>query len=184
MALLLAAVAAFFCFKLLQPKIERDLTARVATALQGTGATEFSIDGQAVVLAGAIGSDAARTRAEETAQSVYGVSRVINRLTIEGSNPESAPDLKTADKNNNQQSQRNNEINSLVLESTESGIAAPATLTIASIDKKVSTQGILPDEDTIERITTALAGKFGRGNVNDELSSFEGSTAPDWLEGM
>ena len=85
LGILLAAVAAFFCFKLLQPGIERDLTARVATALEGTGATDFSIDGQAVVLAGAIGSEAARTRAEESAQSVYGVSRVINKLTIEDS---------------------------------------------------------------------------------------------------
>ncbi len=183
LAILLAAVAAFFCFKLIQPKIERDLTARVATALQGTGASDFSIDGQAVVLAGAIGSDAARTRAVESAQSVYGVSRVINKLTVEGSNPEPNQNLKTADKTDNQQ-QQNTEIESLVPDNNASGIAAPATITIATIGNRVSTQGILPDADSIERITTALAGKFGRGNINDELSSFEGSTAPDWLEGM
>lgn len=180
LALLLMAVAAYLCFRLLQPKIERDLTARVASALVGTGATDFTIDGQAVVLAGAIGSDSARTRAEESAMSVYGVSRVINKLTIDGDTAEQAPDLKTADSNEQQKKPET----PLVPDSTESDVAAPATLTIAAIDNKVSTQGILPDTETIERINVALAGKFGRGNVKDELSSFEGSAAPEWLDGM
>ena len=187
---LLIAVAAFFCFKFLQPKIERDLTARVATALAGTGATDFTIDGQAVVLAGAIGSDAARNRAEESAQSVYGVSRVINKLTVQSGNPNSnedstpAAEVKTADNSDKQQQPSNAAKTLVVPDSTTPAIDAPATLTIVSIDNKVSTRGILPDAGTIERINVALAGKFGRGNVKNELSSFEGSAAPDWLEGM
>ena len=182
LGILLAAVAAFFCFKLLQPGIERDLTARVATALEGTGATDFSIDGQAVVLAGAIGSEAARTRAEESAQSVYGVSRVINKLTIEDSAAEQSSDTETAENTDTQP--QSSEIKPLVPVDTDADVAAPATITIAVIDDKVSTQGILPDAESIERITTALAGKFGRGKVKDELSSFEGSAAPEWLDGM
>ena len=186
LAILLIAVAAFFCFKLLQPRIERDLNTRVAAALQGTGASDFSIDGQSVVLTGEIGSDIASKRAEESAQSVYGVSRVINKLTVNGSTPDLASDVETAGitADSNTEQQQNSESEPLVPESTVSDVTSPATLTIASIGDKISTTGILPDTDTIERITTALSGKFGRGNVNDELSSFEGSDKPLWLEGM
>jgi len=153
LAILLIAVAAFFCFKLLQPRIERDLNTRVAAALQGTGASDFSIDGQ-------------------SAQSVYGVSRVINKLTVDGSTPDLASDVETAGitADSNTEQQQNSESEPLVPESTVSDVTSPATLTIASIGDKISTTGILPDTDTIERITTALSGKFGRGNI--------------WLEGM
>ena len=95
LAILLTAVAAFFCFRFLQPKIERDLTARVTSALAGTGAPDFTIDGQSVILAGAVGSDADRKRAEESAQSVYGVSRVINKLTVEEDSASQPSDIET-----------------------------------------------------------------------------------------
>jgi len=172
LATLLIAAAALFSFKLLQPKIERDLTARVATALRGTDATNFSIDGQDVVLAGVVASEADRIQAEESAQSVYGVSNVINNLTVAG-------ETTSADA----AEPENEVVEPLVLDTTDTSSTSP-TLTIAANNGKVNTQGIVADSDTIERINNALAGKFGRGNVNDELSSFEGSISPEWLGGM
>lgn len=178
LATLLIAAAALFSFKLLQPKIERDLTARVATALRGTDANNFSIDGQDVILAGVVATDADRKRAEESAQSVYGVSNVINKLTIEGE--ETSADASETDTKPEEE-----EVNEapLVLDTADTGTTSP-TLTIAANNGKVNTQGIVADSETIDRINNALAGKFGRGNVNDELSSFEGSISPEWLGGM
>lgn len=190
LASLLTAAVAFFSFQRLQPDIERDLTARVTTALQGQ-VSDITIDGQDVILAGAVGSEAASNRAAESAESVYGVARVINNLTFDGSNTIAADTLVT---NSTQpadvvvtdaaaESVPVAETVPLVVDNDSTPVA-PATLTIVSRDGKVSIQGIVPDEATIDRVNSALAGKFGRGNVSNELSSFEGSESPQWLDGM
>ncbi len=169
---LLTAAAALFSLQRLQPDIERDLTARVATAVQGT-VSDFSIDGQDVTLIGSISSEEASKRAVESAQSVYGVGRVINNLTIDGADTteQASSDSQTT------------QTIPLVVE-TEDNAKAPSTLTIASREGSVTVQGIVPDGETIERINNALSGKFGSKNVRDELSSFDGSVSPQWLTGI
>lgn len=169
---LLTAAAALFSLQRLQPDIERDLTARVATAVQGT-VSDFSIDGQDVTLIGSISSEEASKRAVESAQSVFGVGRVINNLTIDGADTteQASSDSQTT------------QTIPLVVE-TEDNAKAPSTLTIASREGSVTVQGIVPDGETIERINNALSGKFGSKNVRDELSSFDGSVSPQWLTGI
>ena len=195
LATLLTAAVALFSFQSLQPDIERDLTARVTTALQGQ-VNGISIDGQDVILTGAVSSEAASKRAAEAAESVYGVSRVINNLTFDGSTQDAADsqvavvdtensgaDQSSPNKSGNEVSDNAADTSPLVLDNDQT-TTAPPTLTIASRDGKISIQGIVPDEETIERVNAALTGKFGRGNVRNELSSFAGSSSPQWLGGM
>lgn len=195
LATLLTAAVALFSFQSLQPDIERDLTARVTTALQGQ-VNGISIDGQDVILTGAVSSEAASKRAAEAAESVYGVSRVINNLTFDGSTQDatdpqvavvdtenSGADQSSPNESGNKVSDNATDTTPLVLDNDQT-TTAPPTLTIASRDGKISVQGIVPDEETIERVNAALTGKFGRGNVKNELSSFAGSSSPQWLGGM
>ena len=51
-------------------------------------------------------------------------------------------------------------------------------------EEKVSAQGIVSDVETINRINNVLAGKFGRDKIYDDLSSYENSITPDWLDGV
>ena len=183
LATLLTMAAAMFSFRQLQPDIERDLNARVATALQDRGVSDFSIDGQDVILAGAIDSEAASKSAVESVRSVYGVGRVINKLTIDGIPSEETITAGIGDQSGTESGAGQTEEAPLVIENNQK-TAAPPSLTIASRDGRISIQGIVPDQETIERVNTALAGKFGRNNVRDELSSFEGSESPLWLNGM
>ncbi len=195
LATLLTAAVALFSFQSLQPDIERDLTARVTTALQGQ-VNGISIDGQDVILTGAVSSEAASKRAAEAAESVYGVSRVINNLTFDGSTQDAADsqvavvetensgaDQSSPNESGTKVSDNAADTSPLVLDNDQT-TTAPPTLTIASRDGKISIQGIVPDEETIERVNAALTGKFGRGNVRNELSSFAGSSSPQWLGGM
>ncbi len=195
LATLLIAAVALFSFQSLQPDIERDLTARVTTALQGQ-VNGISIDGQDVILTGAVSSEAASKRAAEAAESVYGVSRVINNLTFDGSTQDAADsqvavvdtensgaDQSSPNESGTKVSDNATDTTPLVLDNDQT-TTAPPTLTIASRDGKISIQGIVPDEETIERVNAALTGKFGRGNVRNELSSFAGSFSPQWLGGM
>ncbi len=195
LATLLTAAVALFSFQSLQPDIERDLTARVTTALKGQ-VNGISIDGQDVILTGAVSSEAASKRAAEAAESVYGVSRVINNLTFDGSTQDAADsqvavvdtensgaDQSSPNESGTKVSDNAADTSPLVLDNDQT-TTAPPTLTIASRDGKISIQGIVPDEETIERVNAALTGKFGRGNVRNELSSFAGSSSPQWLGGM
>jgi len=175
---LLIAAATMFCFQHLKPEIERDLTARVGTALQG--AKNFKIDGQDVILSGTVASAAASDAAEKTAAEVHGVSRVINNLTVAA--------------NTNEQLVSGDNVTELAtttpipadppLVLDNSVKPTQATLTVVVRDDKVNTQGIVSDDNTIARLNTALNGKFGRENVKNELSAFEGSVAPVWTDGI
>ncbi len=194
---LLTAAVTMFCYQRLKPVIEQDLTTSVTAALQGTGVDNISVEGQDVFLSGVVNSDIARVEAEQTAASVYGVSRVINNLTIDGATAiasASAEQLaltqtddtnstKTANSNTANSQLATNSSTQLVIDNAATG-AAPSTLTIVVNDGSVNTQGIVSDDATIQRINTALAGKFGKGNVKDDMSSFEGSAAPAWIDGM
>lgn len=182
LATLLTAAATMFCFQHLQPEIERDLTARVSVALQGQSANNFSIDGQAVVLSGVVPSIAARTQAEESAAGVYGVSQVINNLIVDTNAPAStSTNAITASET---QAPVEDTTSQLVIENDSATRAVPATLTIVVNDGRVAAQGILPDQPTIERVDNALSGKFGRERVKNDLSGFEGSTPPVWIDGV
>ena len=82
LGIVLTLAATVFTFRHLQPEIEQDLTAGVASALQGSGVNDISVDGQDVILKGTVSDDGERDRIEEVAASVYGVSRVINQLSV------------------------------------------------------------------------------------------------------
>ena len=195
LGLLLIAAATMFSYQRLNPQIERDLTARVATALQPTSGTDFSVDGQDVILTGTVATAAQKEAVENSAADVYGVSRVINNLTIEGEEDEIASQM--ADKDTDTAAVENTEIKESIEQLSETPLSdeqplvidntvktVPPTLTVAVREGKVSTQGIVSDNSTIDRLNTALIGKFGRGNVNNELSVFADSEAPVWIDGM
>ena len=185
---LLLAAATMLSYQHLKPRIERDLTARVATAVPSTGGQSFLIDGQDVILTGTVATAAAKEAAENSAAEVYGVSRVINNLTVEGALAEQTIDqetlaaVTTTDNTTDQVTTTPPADQQLVVDNTVK--SAPPTLTVVVRDGKVSTQGIVSDNDTIERLNSALAGKFGRGNVKNELSVFADSETPVWIDGM
>ena len=185
---LLLAAATMLSYQHLKPRIERDLTARVATAVPSTGGQSFLIDGQDVILTGTVATAAAKEAAENSAAEVYGVSRVINNLTVEGALAEQTIDqetlaaVTTTDNTTDQATTTPPADQQLVVDNTVK--SAPPTLTVVVRDGKVSTQGIVSDNDTIERLNSALAGKFGRGNVKNELSVFADSETPVWIDGM
>jgi len=181
---LLLAAATMLSYQHLKPRIERDLTARVATAVPSTGGQSFLIDGQDVILTGTVATAAAKEAAENSAAEVYGVSRVINNLTVEGALAEQTIDQETlaAVTTTDNTTTTPPADQQLVVDNTVK--SAPPTLTVVVRDGKVSTQGIVSDNDTIERLNSALAGKFGRGNVKNELSVFADSETPVWIDGM
>ena len=181
---LLLAAATMLSYQHLKPRIERDLTARVATAVPSTGGQSFLIDGQDVILTGTVATAAAKEAAENSAAEVYGVSRVINNLTVEGALAEQTIDQETlaAVTTTDNTTTTPPADQQLVVDNTVK--SAPPTLTVVVRDGKVSTQGIVSDNDTIERLNSALAGKFGRGNVENELSVFADSETPVWIDGM
>ena len=178
---LLTVAATMFCYQHLKPEIERDLTARVGTVLQGTNVNNYSIVGQDVILAGSVASIEAQDAAIQSAASVYGVSRVINNLEVTG-----------------QTTNANNETEQVPIQTIEQGtdqlanqlvIDTPVTTTLPTLtvvvsEGKVNAQGIVSDNATIDRLSAVLSGKFGRDNVKNELSSFEGSAAPVWIDGV
>ena len=188
LGILLLAAATMLSYQHLKPRIERDLTARVATAVPSTGGQSFLIDGQDVILTGTVATAAAKEAAENAAAEVYGVSRVINNLTVEGALAEQTIDqetlaaVTTTDNTTDQVTTTPPADQQLVVDNTVK--SAPPTLTVVVRDGKVSTQGIVSDNDTIERLNSALAGKFGRGNVKNELSVFADSETPVWIDGM
>ena len=185
---LLLAAATMLSYQHLKPRIERDLTARVATAVPSTGGQSFLIDGQDVILTGTVATAAAKEAAENSAAEVYGVSRVINNLTVEGALAEQTIDqetlaaVTTTDNTTDQVTTTPPADQQLVVDNTVK--SAPPTLTVVVRDGKVSTQGIVSDNDTIDRLNSALAGKFGRANVKNELSVFADSETPVWIDGM
>ena len=208
LGIVLTLAATVFTFRHLQPEIEQDLTAGVASALQGSGVNDISVDGQDVILKGTVSDDGERDRIEEVAASVYGVSRVINQLSVgneiqatgnSGSDnnslseiriskatdevetnepaPKETTPIKTTKEAADSSSQLvDNNLNSLT--------TVPSTLTVVVTEEKVSAQGIVSDVETINRINNVLAGKFGRDKIYDDLSSYENSITPDWLDGV
>ena len=208
LGIVLTLAATVFTFRHLQPEIEQDLTAGVASALQGSGVNDISVDGQDVILKGTVSDDGERDRIEEVAASVYGVSRVINQLSVgneiqatgnTGSDnnslseiriskatdevetnepaPKETTPIKTTKEAADSSSQLvDNNLNSLT--------TVPSTLTVVVTEEKVSAQGIVSDVETINRINNVLAGKFGRDKIYDDLSSYENSITPDWLDGV
>jgi len=157
---LLIAAVTMLSYQHLNPEIERDLTARVATALQPASGSDFSIDGQDVILTGTVATAKLKEAAEKSAAEVYGVSRVINNLTVAGEEGEIASQM--ADKDTVTASADNTDIQSsieqlsatpladeqpLIVDDTVKTISP--TLTVAVREGKVSTQGIVSDNDTI-----------------------------------
>ncbi len=182
---LLTAAAAMFCYQQLKPTIEQDLTTGVTTALHSTGVTGVTVVGQDVFLSGDVGSEAVSNNAMQAAASVYGVSRVVNNLTVNGESVNgNNPVAEIAMAEESDKETKAVPAAELVLNNITPGTVAPSTLTIASNAGIINVQGIVSDDETISRINKALVGKFGAGNVKDGMSSFQGSEAPAWIDGM
>ncbi len=72
------------CLFFKSPQIEADLSSRTFEALKENGITVsgLNVDGRDVTLEGIVKSDEIRKKAEEIAEKVYGVNKVINNLKI------------------------------------------------------------------------------------------------------
>ena len=208
LGIVLTLAATVFTFRHLQPEIERDLTAGVASALQGSGVNDISVEGQDVILNGTVSNDDERDRIEEVAASVYGVSRVINQLSVgdenqstgnTGSDNNSLSEIRTSKVTNEVETNEPKPIETTPIETIKEAAdsssqlvdnnlnsltTVPSTLTVVVTEEKVSAQGIVSDVETINRINNVLAGKFGRDKIYDDLSSYENSITPDWLDGV
>lgn len=191
LGILLTLAALYFCVTHLRPTIEADLTARVTESLDSAGIENASVtvEGQDVTLRGDVADNATRTRAEQLSTEVYGVSRVFSQLTVGGAE---RPSGQTA----TEAALATSEKPKLILEpvapaepattavagSGNEDELSPSTLDIRVQDGFVTAQGIVPDEASIERINSALSGKFGRANVEDDMSTYDGSADPVWLD--
>lgn len=203
LGILLTLAALYFAVSHLRPKIEADLTARVTEALDEVGIADakITVEGQDVTLWGKIADAQAKENAEQIAANVYGISRVSNQLFIDG---------EPTDADNTSQQPNQTETESalaavgnstpdkpkkpeLVIEPSPPNAnsnaenaqeaLSPSTLEIMVVDGRATVQGIVPDEESIERINAALAGKFGQANVEDDMSTYVGSATPVWLDG-
>ena len=212
LGMVLTLAATVFTFRHLQPVIEQDLAAEVGTALQRFDIKDISVEGQDVILNGIVSSDDERDKIEEIAASVYGVSGVINQLTtgtedirltsVENqATSNTQPDTEPEPDNNTLPSIKLSKVENeaetdtptnkvagsssqLVDNNLNSLTTVPSTLTVVVTENKVSAQGIVSDVETINRINNVLAGKFGRDKIYDDLSSYENSITPDWLDGV
>ncbi len=188
LGILLMLAALYFCVAQLRPTIEADLTSRVTESLNNAGLTNATatVEGQDVTLWGDITDPAIRQQAEKLTANVYGVNRVFIQFN-KGSEKDSAGLTATEAAINTSAKPE------LVLEPPSGGSNAslttaseddlsPSTLEIRVKDGVVTAQGIVPDVESIERINTALSGKFGRANVEDDMSTYDGSADPVWLD--
>ncbi len=190
LGILLILAALYYCLAQIRPAIESDLNARVTESLEGVGLAgeNILVTGQDVMLAGAVANDDIREQAEKRAAATYGVARVYNNLRLQGDDSsQPAPASTATDSNTNNIAQDSTTLspapqgagNDLVIDESLS----PSTLDITVTDGRATVQGIVPDEESIERIINAVAGKFGVANVEDDMSTYVGSAKPRWLDG-
>jgi len=121
-----------------------------------------------VTLRGQVASKAARDEATKAAASVFGVNRISNELTVAGATANPVVTASLTSENGAQ----------------DTSGAVPSTLTLVFKGNKVIGQGIVSDTEVIDKINTALENKYGKNNVRNDMSSFEGSVAPDWTDGI
>ncbi len=208
LGILLTLAALYLCLTQLRPSIEADLTDRVSDSLSSAGisGSGISVEGQDVTLTGSVADSATRDKAEKSAAETYGIARVFNQLVVDSNASTEKPEpteteaaLSKTDQPSPQTTlAANNDTGTpvadkpaLVLESdpANSGSAeaeealSPSTLDISVVEGQVSVQGIVPDIESIERIHDALAGKFGRANIEEDMSTYVGSATPTWLDG-
>lgn len=188
LGILLTLAALYFCVAHLRPTIEADLTTRVTDSLNSAGIENatVTVEGQDVTLWGDTTDPAQSSQAEQITAGVYGVSRVFSQLTVGGENI-------STDQTATEAALAPGKKPELILEpvapagtaktsSNEEELLSPSTLDISVQNGFVTAQGIVPDEASIERINTALSGKFGRANVEDDMSTYDGSADPVWLD--
>jgi outer membrane protein OmpA-like peptidoglycan-associated protein len=170
-AILILAVFAVAVDSLV-PKIESDLRTRSALALSGTGITadNIDVDGLDVVLKGDIDSQPLRDEAGKIVESVTGVRAVQNRLSLGDGN--------------SQPTAGNNAAGSETAPSSQTSVPAlpnSANLDIAVDGEQVTVRGTLSSEADIERVSSALGGKFGAANIDSQLE-VDAAAAPIWLD--
>ena len=204
LGILLILAALYYCLSQIRPNIESDLNTRVTESLEGIGLAgqNILVTGQDVMLAGVVDSDDIRDQAEKRAAATYGVARVYNNLRLEDESPAESSNRSTDNSDVDTESSGTTDTN--VAEATNNGITgtstaatptgtgddlvideslSPSTLDITVTDGRATVQGIVPDEESIERIINAVSGKFGVANVEDDMSTYVGSAKPRWLDG-
>lgn len=204
---LLTLAALYFCLKLLQPSIEADLTDRATDSLASAGITGamVSVEGQDATLTGRVADAATQINAGQITSEVYGIARVFNKLEVQGNTntqtDEAEPGstltateaaLMNADSAMQEipeSTQKTATKPELVLENTApvstdvtETFLSPSTLDISVEDGRATMRGIVPDDESVDRISAALAGKYGFVNVKEDMSTFAGSAKPEWLD--
>jgi len=200
LGLLLLVGIAMYCLTQLVPSIETDLNNRVTTALQNEGLTaEVEVAGTAITLSGLVDSAAAVEKAEQITRGVYGVSKVYNRLKNnseldtnpsktagaaspddDGSNTESAAGISIADKV--LANQNSSEANPAMVEQTDP-LPILSSLELVVNERKALVSGVLPNDAAAQRVKSAVAARYGSGNVEDQISIVPEAQAPSWLDG-
>ncbi len=171
-AILILAVFALAVDSLV-PKIESDIQRRSAQALSGTGITADNIDveGLDVVLKGDIDSSPLRDEAGKIVESVVGVRQVQNRLNLDS----------TAEANANTPAQTDTSAATSLSQPTAPSLPNSANLDIAVADERVTVRGILASDADIDRVSSALQGKYGAANVDSRLT-VDDAASPVWLD--
>ncbi len=192
LGILLILAVLYFCLTQLRPSIEADLSERVTASLieAGIDSASLTVEGQDVTLWGNLPDRATLERAEKIASEVYGIANVYNQATVDG---ESSSSQRTATEAAldpvgkpelvlEQDTATNNEASTTASDDSPEQGLSPSTLDINVVDGFATVQGIVPDEESITRINSALSGKFGRINVEDDMSTYVDSANPQWLE--
>ncbi len=168
-ALLILAVFAVAVDSLV-PKIESDLRSRSALALSGTGITadNIEVDGMDVVLTGGIDSAPLRDEAGKIVASVHGVRSVRNSLNLDTGTSQPAgaskPDDSTASTTTATTSEANN-----------------ANLDVSIAEDQITLRGTLASDNDVNRIVSALEGKYGTGKIDNQLQ-VDANASPVWLD--
>jgi OOP family OmpA-OmpF porin len=155
LSLLLLGLISFLCIRNHAPAIEINLATRTSTALYGEGLdwAEATMDGRELVLTGVAPSAELRETANQLASSILGVRSVDNRITVAVKAPEVIPAPEAASP------------------------TADYSTEFLLRDNDVVLTGMVPDQETHEKLIGIAEQRFGTQNVMDQLEIQSG--APD-----
>ena len=158
--LLALALLCILCLFFRAPAIQDDIQARTGTALETAGfdTSTMSVSGRDVTLTVTVPNEEARARAEEVAQSVWGVRAVDNQLQVAAVPAEAA------------------------VATTAAAAPMPGRLELIKHGPTLTLRGSVPSEEAREALVAQAESVWGEGNVIDELTIDPAlDPLPEWL---
>ncbi len=224
--LLLLTLLFFACVFFTAGKVEKDLSARVASSLSASGYSIQGVDadGRSITLRGTIDSGTDRAKLQSVALSVNGVRDVVDLLVetdrspgaVTEQRPSTQATLQVPDADSASGTEEPVEITLQPSESTTQveigegeevqvelgegvevdepsvAVAAPADdselgsahLRFSKVDGKIIISGALPDQDSLDLVTNAIADAYQGVEPQFDLSVEAGLRSPEWLPGF